>query len=698
MTNTIPTALRRLAGGFFTALALATAGSVLAQAPAANASAAPAADIPALAPLDPKNYSDPVRVACVGDSITAGSGAGPGQAYPAQLQRELGENWQVVNFGVSGRTLLRKGDRPYWNENAFKQAQAFQPDAVIILLGANDTKPQNWTNAAEFPTDYADLVNVFRGLESKPRIYVCRPTPTPAPGNFGINEAGVQEEIRVIDRLAREMKLGVIDMHAALEGKPELLPDRVHPNAQGAAEMAKAAARVLAGEHPSAAPLTRLNSLFRPHAVLQRGVALPVWGTASSGQAVTVEFAGQKVSTVAKDGKWQVKLKPLSASVTPQTLTVTGGNTLTVPDLLVGDVWVASGQSNMERQLGPRPRQKDLVGWKEAAAAADFPLIREYAVPKKFTAAPVDDARGRWTACTPVTAPDFTAVGFYFARALQPAVKVPVGIIHSSWGGTVAEAWTSAGSLKTMPAFREAVEKLSDAEAIQDKKQNTPTVLYNAMIAPLQQFPIKGAIWYQGESNNGRARQYRDLFPLMIADWRRGWGGAEFPFLFVQIAPHKDMTPELREAQFLTLKKSPRTAMAVLTDVGDAGDIHPARKEQVGVRLALAARALAYGQKVEYSGPLFDSMKIKSGKAVVFFKHIGDGLTAEGGELKGFTIAGADKKFVPAKAEIQGKTVVVWSDEIPKPAAVRYGWANVPDVNLCNKEGLPASPFRSDVD
>jgi sialate O-acetylesterase len=226
---------------------------------------------------------------------------------------------------------------------------------------------------------------------------------------------------------------------------------------------------------------------------------------------------------------------------------------------------------------------------------------------------------------------------------------------------------------------------------------NTPTVLYNAMIAPLQAFPIKGVVWYQGESNNGRTKQYQKLFPLLIADWRRVWRGGNFPFLFVQIAPYRDMSPEIREAQFLTLKKSPYTAMAVITDAGDADDIHPARKEVPGERLALAARALAYKEKLEFSGPLFKAMKIEGGKAVVSFTHTGGGLMAKDGELKGFTIAGADKKFVPAKAEIKGRTVVISSGEISSPTAVRYGWSNVPDVNLYNQEGLPASPFRSDV-
>jgi sialate O-acetylesterase len=248
--------------------------------------------------------------------------------------------------------------------------------------------------------------------------------------------------------------------------------------------------------------------------------------------------------------------------------------------------------------------------------------------------------------------------------------------------------------------FRETAS-LAKSSALPRATQNNPnvvTVLYNAMLAPLQSFPIKGAIWYQGESNNDRPGQYRELFPLMISDWRRGWGGHDFPFLFVQIAPYQSMGPEIREAQFLTLEKSPNTAMAVTTDVGDAQDIHPARKSPVGARLALAARALAYGEKLEYAGPLYQGVEFDDGTAVVSFKHVGGGLVAKGGDLKGFTIAGDDQEFVPARADIQGETVRVWSEQVSAPAAVRYGWANVPDVNLFNAAGLPASPFRTDVE
>ncbi len=438
------------------------------------------------------------------------------------------------------------------------------------------------------------------------------------------------------------------------------------------------------------------NSLFANDCVLQRGTEVPVWGTAADGETITVTFAGQTATTITTNGAWKVWLKPMVANATPQTLTIQGATVCTYTNVLVGDVWVASGQSNMERELAPRPPQPEIIGWREAAAAANFPGIRQFYVPEHLAATPTSDAGGRWTVCSPQTAPAFSAVGFFFARAILQAEKVPVGILFSAWGGTVAEAWTSAAALKTMKDFRPAIAWMESQNPRPTYNQNCPTVLYNAMIAPLQSFPIKGVIWYQGESNCERGRQYRELFPLLIADWRKGWGLGDFPFLFVEIAPCKFWTPEIREAQLLTLKKSKNTAMAGTADIGDANDMHPAQKAPVGERLALAARALAYGEKIEYAGPLFEVLKIKAGRAEIAFTHTAGGLMTKGGDLKGFTIAGADKKFVPAKAEIKGDKVLVWSEEVKAPVAVRFGWEKAPDLNLFNQKGLPASPFRTD--
>jgi sialate O-acetylesterase len=629
------------------------------------------------------------------------------------------------------------------------------------------------------------------------------------------------------------------------------------------------------------------NPLFADHAVLQQGTDVPVWGIADPGEVVTVEIAGQTASaTAGADGKWQVRLQRLKAGG-PHTLTIAGKNKIVLSDILVGEVWIAGGQSNMERQLGLRAGQQPIDDWEKEVASATHPQLRHFGVEQVKSLTPLATVKGAWAVCSPDTVKDFTAVGYFFGRDLEKARHVPVGIIHSSWGGTPAEAWTSEAGLRALPEFadvgaeiktliadpaaaRRAYEakleiwfaandagseagKLWSAPALDDQAwkpmtlptlwedagepdlngvvwfrkvidlpagaaaaaaelqldmvddidttwvngvkvgatvgynvvrkytvpagvlkpgrnvvavrvldtgggggiwgeeklqlvlkgapakaglqtaslgsgakpqtiplagpwqyrvgmnlqgaaqppagvigdTSTPTILWNAMTAPLVPYAIRGVIWYQGEANVHREAQYRALFPALIADWRHAWG-QDLPFLFVQIAPHNDMTPELRDAQLATWLHTPKTAMAVTIDIGDAKDIHPPHKQAVGARLALAARALAYGEKLEYAGPVFDALKVKGAKATLTFSHLGGGLVAKGGPLKGFTVAGADGAFHPARAEIRGKTVVVSSDAVAQPVAVRYGWANVPEGNLFSKAGLPASPFKTD--
>ena len=658
--------------------------------------------------------------------------------------------------------------------------------------------------------------------------------------------------------------------------------------------LATAVVALLCGGSTARAAVTP-NPLFADHAVLQQGAKVPVWGTAAPGEAVTVEIAKQSVSVMAgADGKWLAHLAPLPAGG-PFTLTISGTNKIVLNDILVGEVWVAGGQSNMERQLGLRVGQQPIDNWEKEVAAADHPQIRHFGVAQEKSLTPLATVKGQWNVCTPEAVKDFTAVGYFFGRDLEKARHVPVGIIHASWGGTPAEAWTSEAGLRPLPDFADTSEQLkmlladpaaarrqyearletwfiandtgsvegaswrdpaldagswktmtlptlwedagepdlngvvwfrktfdlpaSAATAVAelqlgmvddidttwingvkvgatfgynvvrkydlppgvlkpgrnvivvrvldtgggggiwgDQKLQlvftgklpseglrtaslgpapaqpaqpaqptidlsgpwryrigmrledsppppmgvtgdvmTPTVLYNGMIAPLLPYAIRGVIWYQGEANLRRERQYRSLFPATIADWRQAWG-TDLPFLFVQIAPFREMTPELREAQLLTWQHTPKTAMVVTTDCGDANDIHPPHKQVVGARLALAARALAYGEKLEYSGPVFDTLKLKGAKATLTFTHTGGGLVAKGGPLKGFAVAGTTGVFHPARAEIRGKSVVLTSDAVPEPVSVRYGWANVPNGNLFNKTGLPASPFRTDTE
>ena len=625
-----------------------------------------------------------------------------------------------------------------------------------------------------------------------------------------------------------------------------------------------------------------LHKLFTDNMVLQRGVPDPVWGWTTPGQKVTVTFENKKATaTAGADGKWLAKIGPFKEGG-PFTLTVAGPQTVTLNNIMVGDVWICSGQSNMEMGIGNVKNAQDEI------AAANYPNIRLFTVPKKVAADPQSGVDSQWLVCSPQTVAaggwnGFSAAGYFFGRDLYQNLHVPIGLIHTSWGGTIAEAWTSAEALNTMPDFKPAVASFQQAAAAAkagagdydatvnqwyakndpgsanglgwadvayttaawktmnlpqfwegaglpnydgvvwfrkdidlpaawdgkaatlhlgpvddnettwingtrigategasvprdykvpanvlkagrnviavrvldtggaggfggkpedmrleadgattltlagpwlyqdsvsldkttprpqriDNNPNVVTVLYNGMIAPLVPFAIKGAIWYQGESNGGRGAQYRTLLPTLIKDWRSRFGVGEFPFFIVQLANFTATKPDpeqgddgwsgVREAQLLTSETLPNTAIASAIDIGEAGDIHPKNKQEVGRRLSLDALAIAYGQKIEYSGPRYRSMKKDGNTIHLTFDHVGGGLVAQGdGKLQGFSIAGADKKFVWADARIEGNTIAVASPLVPDPIAVRYGWAMNPVVNLYNKDGLPASPFRTD--
>ena len=440
-----------------------------------------------------------------------------------------------------------------------------------------------------------------------------------------------------------------------------------------------------------------LPRLFGDHMVLQRDCQLPVWGKAEPGEAVRVELAGHEASTRAgDDGRWSVRLPALKAGG-PHKLTVRGKNEIVLNDVLIGEVWVCSGQSNMEWSM-----RRGLINVEKERAAANDPQLRLFHVKRAKADKPADDVEGQWQLCTPETVFDFSAVAYFFGRHLRKHLGVPVGLIESAWGGTPAEYWTPLEMFENDPSLYEVPDDPRSKKVMQ-----TPSVLFNGMIAPLIPYAMRGVIWYQGESNVPRGAQYGKLFSAMIEGWRRAWGEGDFPFLYVQIAPwnySRNKNPAasegaalVRQGQLETLRL-PNTAMVVTTDIGDVNDIHPRNKQEVGRRLGLAARAIAYGEQVVYSGPLPRSLEVRDGRAIVHFDHVDGGLVAKGGALREFEIAGPDGKFVPAEAEIVGDTVVVHADGVSQPVAVRMGWRDVAEPNLFNAEGLPASPFRLSVE
>jgi len=484
----------------------------------------------------------------------------------------------------------------------------------------------------------------------------------------------------------------------------------------------------------------KLPSIFGSHMVLQRDHANPVWGWAAGGEKVTVSIAGQShVTTAGKDGAWRVKLQPLKVNATGQTLTIKGSNTIQFSDVLVGEVWICSGQSNMAWSVD-RAYDPDLE-----SLTAKFPNIRLISVPQVGTQEPQKDFEGEWMAATPDTVKSFSAVGYFFGRTLHQALGVPIGLIDNAWGGSAAEAWVRRDRLAKLPAAKPFMEQWEQTEATYDHDkvttkfnaqlekwktaaevarkagkpmprrprnprnpltgQHRPGNLYNGVLKPTIGYGIRGAIWYQGESNSGRAKAYRDVFPLMIQNWRYEWGQGDFPFYWVQLAdfrdektePADDNWAELREAQTMTMDRLKNTGEAVIIDVGEGRDIHPRDKQTVAKRLARWALAKDYGVDIVHQSPRYRSMEIKGDKAVITFDHVGAGLYSfDVRDPKGFAVCGEDKKFVWANARIAGKNqVVVWAEGVT-PTQVRYAWAVNPVCTLMSREGLPATPFRTD--
>lgn len=469
----------------------------------------------------------------------------------------------------------------------------------------------------------------------------------------------------------------------------------------------------------------KVASIFDDNMVLQQGIQIPVWGTAQAKEEISISFANKNIqTTVDESGKWMIKLPKMKASSSPQELIISSKkDTVIFRNILVGEVWLASGQSNMQMKLS------EINQAAEEIRLAKFDEIRFFNVGLNISHQPLNGVKGSWKVCNQTNAGGFSAAAYYFAKDLHQDQNVPVGIISASWGATPVEAWTSGESLIQHPDFKDSVLKYQKLEAnwellyrnylneaelakkatptakapILPKEKNYPTALFNAMIAPLIPYEIKGVIWYQGENNASRAAQYYSLFPLLIKDWRAKWQKDEMPFLFVQLANFRARNEEpvfadnwalLREAQTATLKV-PHTAMAVAIDIGDAKDIHPKNKKDVGKRLYLAAKAIAYGKSITYSGPIYANKTIKNNEVTLSFYHVGKGLISKG-ELKAFELAGADKKFYWANAKIVRNKIILTSDKVAQPVAVRYAWSSNPEANLYNKDGLPAVPFRTD--
>jgi sialate O-acetylesterase len=478
----------------------------------------------------------------------------------------------------------------------------------------------------------------------------------------------------------------------------------------------------------------RLPKIFGDNMVLEQKSKVPVWGWADPNEQITVQcgWSKKQTKTIADaQGKWSARVVTPEAGG-PYEVSITGKSTITFRNVLVGEVWICSGQSNMEMPMvGYNYGNQRVEDANNAIKNANYPNIRLFTVEHNWGTESLTDCNGQWQPCSPDTVKSFSAVAYFFGRELYKNLNVPIGLMNISWGGTGAEAWTGKQAYDNHPELKVLIEEFNKVDAeyktavakakaeskpIPEHPQapnHAPTYLFNGMIAPVIPFTIKGVIWYQGEGDAPRAYLYRKQLPALIENWRSNWGIGDFPFYIVQLTslgrhepgtvvtikkgePADDAWAELREAQLITMRNVKNTGMAVTIDIGSTNAAHAPKKLQVGQRLAYWALAKDYGKKLHYCSPIYKDMKIEDGKIRVAFEYLESGLKAGSDTLDGFAIAGSDRKFVWADARIDGRTVVVWSDKIASPVAVRYAWAQYPFCNLFDNEGLPASPFRTD--
>ena len=668
--------------------------------------------------------ADTIRVACVGNSVTYGMGIPDRaqKAYPTQLQAMLGDGYKVENFGHSGSTLLRKGHRPYMQVPEFRKALDFKADIVVIHLGLNDTDPRNWPNFRdEFNADYYALIDSFKVANPKAQVWICRMTPISHDHRRYLSgtrdwHAQIQEHI---EQVAAGAGVGLIDFFAPLHCRYELFPDALHPNAEGAQILAAEVYKHITGDFGG----VKLPAYYSDNMVIQRDEPIRISGTADAGERVEVVLNGKRQKANASaQGKWAVTLPAMPAGG-PYKLTVrTKSRVIDINEVWMGDVWVCSGQSNMEWRL-----KNCATGKEDCAAAANQPLLHFY---NMQTIAPTNDYAWplevleqvnrlqyfkptKWERCTSEAAAEFSAVAYHFGKTLADSLGVHIGLVLNAVGGSTTESWVDRSTLEfNLPqllyrwtegdfgqdwARRRAKSNISASQIPLQRHPYMPHYLFEAGILPLKDLNPKGVIWYQGESNAHNVELHEQLFTLLEKSWRAHFEKPYLPFYFVQlssIAPRHSW-PHFRDSQRRLADTLPCTWMAVCSDLGHKTDVHPRQKQPVGKRLALQALRNSFGKQLVAEGPKYNGMLVKGTAILINFASAEGMQTADGAPLRGFEIAGADGIFYPATAEIQGTKIKVSAKAVKQPVCVRYGWQPFTDANLINGAGLPASTFST---
>ncbi len=672
----------------------------------------------------PLTAGRPIKVACIGNSITYGTGTPNPEtdSYPAQLQQLLGSGYEVGRFGKPGATLLFRAFRPYVKQPEFRQAMDFAGDIAVIHLGVNDTDPRAWPHYRdEFVSNYLALIDSFRSVNPKCKFFIARMTPiSHRHRRFEEGTRDWHGEIqKCIETVAHMSGARLIDFYEPLHIYPTLMPDAIHPNKEGAGVMARVVYSAITGDFGG----LKLSPLYTDGMVLQRDRALTLRGHANAGEKVKVSIADQNIGTRANDdGRWAVTLKPLKAGG-PHTLSIRAGKQDAIfNDVLVGEVWLCSGQSNMEFHMRRTATANADISSTAIPGLRLFDMKGRWPITDVVWEPNVGDsvnllrnfARTEWSEATPPAVREFSAVAYHFGRMLQDSLKVPVGLICNAVGGSTTEGWIDRTTLEygfpeillnwrtssLMHSWCQGRINLNCKECKNPLQRHPyePCYLYESGILPLEDYPIAGFLWYQGESNAHNLEAHDRLFPLLVKSWRKQWHNDSLPFYYVQLSGHdRPSWPWFRDSQRLFMQQVPHTAMAVSSDYGDSLDVHPRHKKEVGRRLARWALHNDYGfDHLTPSGPLFRSVEFREGAAWIQFEY-GERLrSADGGPIRTFEVAEIDGLFEPATAEVTPEGLKVSSPRIKNPRYVRYAWQPFTRANLVNGDGLPASTFRSE--
>lgn len=682
---------------------------------------------PVLAEAAKGNPAQKIRVACVGNSVTRGYGLKDAdrESYPSQLQELLGDAYDVRNFGHSGATLLEKGHNPYIQTPEFREALAYDADIIVIHLGLNDTDPRNWPNYRdEFITDYIRLVQLFHADREDPaRVFICRMSPI-FHGHPRF-ESGTRDWFRQIQhaivQVAEHCNTQLIDLHAPLYNRPDLFKDALHPDAEGAGIIARTVYESITGNHGG----LDLAGVFMDHMVFQKGVAHPVWGKANAGDTVTAVFSGEVKNAVADGfGNWRLTFEPAEPGG-PYRLEVTTGtdNSVVIEDILVGEVWICAGQSNMEFQLRQADQSASVIA---KAPDNDMRLLNLQGIVRPDHVAwdlesldrlnRLDYFQGEWVRSNVAEASAFSAIGYAFGEMIHQELDVPVGLINISVGGAPAEAFIDRSSLEEDPWMVNVLKNWMQNDFIMawcreraaknleaginplQRHPFEPSYIYEAGVKPLEGFPVAGVIWYQGESNAHNAEHYLHAFPLLVKSWRKAFNNPRLPFYFAQLSSiSRPSWPYFRDIQRRLSHAVPYTGMVVTSDLGDSLDVHPTRKTEVGKRFAMVALSDTYkADGMSVRTPQVKYAGINNGKVTVTFTDDFPLTTSDGLPVKEVEIAGSDGVFLHVEGTIDGNSLIV-DTGISGVSQIRYGWKPFSRGNLIQSSGMPVPTFLIDI-